>query len=158
MSGDRIVHAKCAGAEPKQYQNITGWAFLFESDELEGGRASKVFWMSPDMKEKTKTYWSDVLTLLGFNPNGRSADEWSRIGSFVTGAQVSLVMDMKEKNGKMREVVKFINAPGGRGGDADLTETCNAAASLFGGVQATLPLTVPAPAKTDGPYDDDVPF
>lgn len=155
MSGDRIVHAKCVGAEPKQYQGISGWAFLFESDELEGGSTSKVFWMSPDMTARGKEYWSGVLKLLGFNPEGRSAEEWSRIGSFVTGADVVLVMEMKEKNGRLREQVKYVNAPGGRGGTADLTETCNAAASLFGGAQASLPLTAQAGGELT---DDDAPF
>lgn len=155
MSGDRVVHAKCVGAEPRSYQNISGWALLFESDELEGGKASKVFWMSPDMKEKAKEYWTGVLKLLGFDPAGRSAEEWSRLSSFVTGTDVTLVMEMKEKGGRLREVVKFINAPGGRGEPANLTETCNAAAAIFGGTQATLPL---AGAKTFEATDEDVPF
>jgi hypothetical protein len=156
MAGDRIVHAKCVGAEPKQYQGISGWALLFESDELENGKASKVFWMSPDLTAKAKSYWTDVLKMLGFDPAGKTAEEWSRIGSYVTGTEVVLVMEMKEKNGRMREVVKFINAPGGRGGSADLTETCNAAASLFGGAQSSLPLGGASESQAD--EDSDVPF
>lgn len=156
MSGDRTVKARCVGAEPKQYQGINGWALLFDSDELEGGHASKVFWMSPDMKDKTRKYWTEVLTFLGFDPVGKTAEQWSRLGSYIDGTEASLVMTTEEKNGRLYEKIKFINAPGGRGDQADLTETCNAAAALFGGAQATLPLT-PAGQGGNNP-DDDVPF
>jgi hypothetical protein len=155
MSGDRIVHAKCVGAEPTSYQDINGWKFLFEAEELENGKASKVFWMGPDTTAKAKKYWAEILAFMGFDPAGKTAEEWSRIGQSVAGASVVLVMEMKEKNGRMRESVKFINAPGGRTGEGDITETCNAAASMFGGAQASLPLAEPAPASG---YDDDVPF
>jgi hypothetical protein len=163
VSGDRVINAKCVGAEPKEFQGIPGWAFNFESDELEDGHASKVFWLSPDLSEKSKAHWSKTLTLLGFNPNGRSAEDWARISEFVTGAEVKLVIDLKERGGRMRENIKFINSPADRGaGEADVTATCNAAAVLFGGAQAKLPLIPPpVPGYNEvAPQNDDseVPF
>lgn len=138
----REVPAVCVGAQPAvcrdrwTRQEVAGYVLQFEGEGLPDGRAQKILWMNH--YAVATGAWKSTLTRLGFDPNGRSPEEWSRIGEFIKGTPVVLVMTVE---GGV-EKVRFINfpkdhqyGPFGNARVADPWRVASTAAAFFGGTK-----------------------